>query len=141
MTAVQFFTSAALRGHEEVDGEIVRWLPRWSVVEYEGRRPVTGVWQSRAGARRVCWYRSADDRLDVHDMHQERYGDEPYWIVIGAAGDGGKIEVEERGADGALGARRSWTFDRDGMPLLEEELEPRGPFGVGGATSAYLGAS
>lgn len=126
MTSVRFFTSAALRSREEVDGEIVRWLPRWSVVEFEGGRPVTGVWQSHSGGRRVCWYDSTVGALEVHAMHQERYGDEPYWIVIGAASDSGKIEVEERGADGVLGVRRSWTFDRDGMPVLEEEFNHRG---------------
>ncbi len=126
MTSVRFFTSAALRSGEEVDGEIVRWLPRWSVVEYHGGRPVTGVWQSSAGARRVCWYRSPGERLDVHAMHQERYGDEDYWVVIGAASDGGRLDVEERGADGAFLQRHVWTFDRDDMPTTEEEYDARG---------------
>ena len=54
MTAVRFFTSAALRPQEEVDGETVRWLPAWCVVEYEDGRPLVGTWQSKADTRRIC---------------------------------------------------------------------------------------
>ena len=53
-TTVRFFTSAALRKREEVPGEAVDWLPRSITVEYDGDQPVTGVWRSRRGARRVC---------------------------------------------------------------------------------------
>jgi|JI10StandDraft_1071094.scaffolds.fasta_scaffold55710_3 hypothetical protein len=126
MTAVRFFTSAALRPQEEVDGETVRWLPAWCVVEYEDGRPLVGTWQSKADTRRICWYRTADRRSDSHALHAERFGDEPYWVVtLRPAGDR-RFDVEERDIDGAVGARRVWTFDRDEMPALEEEFDATG---------------
>ena len=72
MTAVRFFTSAALRPHEEVAGEVVKWLPRSITVEYDGDHPRTGVWRSEKGARRICWYCVAG-QAEIQAMHEERY--------------------------------------------------------------------
>jgi hypothetical protein len=79
-TTVRFFTSAALRRREEVPGEAVDWLPRSITVEYDNNQPVTGVWRSRRGARRVCWYAEQVTPALIA-AHEERYGDEPFWVI------------------------------------------------------------
>ena len=126
MTSVRFFASAALRPQEEIDGEMAGLLPRWAVVEYELGAPLTGIWRSSDGARRVIWYQCDRLRRDVHALHEERYGDEAYWVVTLPGASDRAFDVEARGADGALLQRRVWTFDRDDMPTTEEEYDARG---------------
>ncbi len=121
--SVRFFASAALRPQEEFDGTIAELLPRWIAVEFEAGRPRTGVWRSRAGARRVCWYRAAGVPFD-HAAHHERYGEEGCSVV--ELGGDGVIRVEERDSSGVVVARRQWTFDDDAMPAEEIEFDETG---------------
>lgn len=123
-SSVRFFTSAALRPHEEVAGEMVHWLPRWITVEYTGKRPVCGVWQSAKGQRRVCWYARKPGEELVR-AHLERYGDEPFWIIDLSTPDG-PLTVIECERDGSARALRTWTFDEWHMPVREEERSPEG---------------
>lgn len=122
MTSVRFFASAMLRPEEEVDGELVRWMPSWSTVEFSGPNPVVGVWQSGSGQRRVCWYVDAS-REAIGDLNAERYEQEPFWIVhLEPAGPSGQlVVVEECDRVGRLVCRRVWGFDRAGMPASETE--------------------
>ncbi len=123
-TTVRFFTSAALRPYEEVTGEIIHWLPRWATVEFEGSRPVTGVWHSVRGRRRICWY-TAEHTAALVGEHLERYGDEPFWIVDLSDGHA-RVRVIECGGDGRPQASRVWEFDDWNMPTREEEHSPDG---------------
>jgi hypothetical protein len=124
-TAVRFFTSASLRPHEEVPGEIVEWLPRAITVEFAGNRPINGVWRSAKGARRVCWYSSeVSDQLRA--MHAERYGDEAFWVIDLAGHGAGRLRVLECDANGRVACQRLWEFDALDMPRREEERAPDG---------------
>ena len=122
---VRFFTSAALRPHEEVDGEVVQWLPRSITVEFVGDRPVTGVWRSDDGDRRVCWY-GTEPSAALLAAHEERYGDEPFWIVDRSHAHGRRVVVSECDGAGRQVARRTWELDRNYMPSREEEQAPDG---------------
>ncbi len=121
---VRFFTSAALRPEEEVPGEISQWLPRWISVEYEGSRPVCGVWQSAEGQRRICWY-AREHSTEIARSHLERYGEEPFWI-LDVSTPQAALPVIECDHEGRLVARRLWTFDEWRMPVHEEERTPDG---------------
>ncbi|KAB2906921.1 MAG: hypothetical protein F9K40_05705 [Kofleriaceae bacterium] len=123
-TTVRFFTSAALRPHEEVAGEVSQWLPRWIAVEHAGSRPVCGVWQSAKGLRRICWY-AREHSSELVQAHLERYGDEPFWIIDVSTPDG-PLTIIECERDGRPQARRGWTFDEWYMPVREEERSPDG---------------
>lgn len=125
LATVRFFTSASLRPIEEVSGEVVQWLPRWITVEFEGARPVTGVWQSAKGRRRVCWY-AREHSAELAATHMERYGDEPFWIIDLAAASQGRVSVLECDAMGQPNARCEWAFDEWYMPTREEERSPEG---------------
>lgn len=123
--SVRFFTSAALRAAEEIPGETTPWIPRWIGVEFEGERPVTGVWRSARGARRVCWYAAAVSS-ELVAAHDERYGDEPFWVVDRSQlADGTVVTFECDGAGRVLVTRR-WSFDRQKMPLREERTDGGG---------------
>ena len=124
-TTVRFFTSAALRKREEVPGEAVDWLPRSITVEYDGDQPVTGVWRSRRGARRVCWY-AAQVTPALIAAHEERYGDEPFWVIDRAALRDRRVTTYECDGAGRVQAVRTWVFDKAHMPLTEEERDGRG---------------
>lgn len=117
---VRFFTSASMRPIEEIAGEVVQWLPRWITVEFEGTRPVTGVWQSAKGRRRICWY-AEEYSAELACAHVDRYGDEPFWIVDRTMVEQGRVSVIECDAGGKPEARREWTFDQWFMPTHEEE--------------------
>lgn len=122
---IRFFTSAALRPHEEIDGEVVQWLPRSITVEFDGDQPVTGVWRSDAGDRRVCWYAAAPGPALVA-AHAERYGDEPFWIVDRSALAARRIVVSECDDAGRVVTQRAWELDRHDLPAREEERAPDG---------------
>ncbi|MBL8622263.1 MAG: hypothetical protein JNK64_13200 [Myxococcales bacterium] len=124
-SAVRFFTSAALRKREEVPGEAVDWLPRSITVEYDGDQPVTGVWRSRRGARRVCWYAEQVTPALIA-AHQERYGDEPFWVIDRSALRDRRVTTYECDGTGRVQAVRTWVFDEAQMPLTEEERDGRG---------------
>lgn len=123
--SVRFFTSASLRPHEEVPGEVVQWLPRWITVEYDRDRPVSGVWQSTTGERRICWYGEAASP-DLVSAHLERYGDEPFWVIDVCDADLGSVHVTECDATGQVFALRTWQFDLAQMPMSVEEEAPDG---------------
>ena len=124
-TSVRFFTSAALRKREEVPGEAVDWLPRSITVEYDGDQPVTGVWRSRRGARRVCWY-AAEVTPALVAAHDERYGDEPFWVIDRSALRDRRVTTHECDGEGRVKAVRSWQFDEAQMPTHEEERDAVG---------------
>ena len=124
MSAVRFFTTATLREHEEVPGEVVHWLPRAITVEYSQGRPVTGVWRSSTGQRRICWY-GATPSAEILAAHDERYGREPFWIINRDA-RGQRVETIECDAEGQPLTKRVWEFDRAGMPTREEERSLEG---------------
>jgi hypothetical protein len=126
---VRFFTSAALRQHEEVAGEIVHWLPRWITVEYDGERPVLGTWTTANGRRRICWY-AAQPTPELLLAHTERFDDEPFWIVDRSELGQGRVAVFECDSRGAVQAYRLWDFDRLDMPRSEEERTPDGELRV-----------
>lgn len=127
MTTIRFFTTLMLRPGEEVDASIVPWLDRWATVEFDGDRPVTGVWLNKAGARRVCWYGPATD-AEWRDAHRERHGEEPCWLLrreVDAEGELGAM-VEECDDQLDLVARYVWTFDIVGMPATAQVFDRAG---------------
>ncbi len=137
MSTIRFFTGLMLRPDDEIDAAIVPWLDRWATVEFAGDDPVTGVWQTRAGERRVCWY-GVGTAADWRDAHRERYGDEPFWIIqrdVDADGDLGAL-IQECDERCELVVRRNWRFNGKGIPATEEEL---GPDGVLIASRKYAG--
>lgn len=119
---VRFFTTLCLRAGEEVDGSLVPHLPQAATVEFEGGEPVTAVWQSARGERRVCWY--GRDAGAVAAQHAERYDDEPFWLVDRAGP--ATVVVARCDAGGSVIARHRWTFDAYGQPEAEEETAPDG---------------
>lgn len=124
-SSVRFFTSASLRPQEEVPGEVAQWLPRWITVEYDRGRPISGVWQSAAGARRICWYAAADS-ADIVVAHLERYGDEPFWIVDVSDEERRCVRIIDCDGSGKPLARRAWFFDGTDMPVRVDEHAPDG---------------
>ncbi len=124
-TTVRFFTSAALRRREEVPGEAVDWLPRSITVEYDNNQPVTGVWRSRRGARRVCWYAEQVTPAMIA-AHEERYGDEPFWVIDRGELRDRRVTVHECDGAGRVQAVRTWQFDEALMPTHEDERDTSG---------------
>ena len=118
MTATRYFTSAALRPHEEVPAEVVAWLPRSIAVEYEGDQPVSGVWRSVHGWQRVCWYARAVTPA-VIEAHAARHGSVPFWVIDRAGMRDRVLEVYECDVAGQVWASRTLTFDKQHM--LERE--------------------
>jgi hypothetical protein len=119
---VRFFTTLCLRAGEEVDGSLVPHLPHAATVELENGEPLTAVWQSARGERRVCWY--GRDPRAVAAQHAERYGDEPFWLVDRSSPT--TVAVTRCDARGDVVARHRWTFDAYGQPEAEEETGPGG---------------
>jgi hypothetical protein len=119
-SSVRFFTSATLRPQEEVPGEVVGWLPTFIAVEYEGGRPVTGVWKSVTGGRRVCWY-AAGPTADLVEAHAERYEAEPFWIVDRSETASRRVRVIECDGAGHPQVVKRWEFDVAGMPTRLEQ--------------------
>jgi hypothetical protein len=119
-TSVRFFTSASLRPHEEVPGEVVEWLPRAITVEFAGDRPVAGVWRSIKGERRVCWY-SNEVSDQLRSSHAERYGDEAFWVIDRAGLGERRLRIFECDENGLVHGVRVWEFDALDMPRREEE--------------------
>ena len=122
MIARRCFATAMLRPEEEVAEDVVRWLPRWAEVEFDGERPVVAVWHDRAGGRRVIWY-GDEEPSTIAPAHRLRFGGTPYWIV--------RFELDARGRRGALvlacdGSsvirRVRWIFDVAGMPATETDV-------------------
>lgn len=118
--SVRFFTSATLRTQEEVPGEVVGWLPSFIAVQYEGARPVTGVWRSVTGGRRVCWY-APESTADLFEAHSERYENEPFWIVDRTEAASRRVRVIECDSSGRPQVERRWEFDPAGMPTRLEQ--------------------
>jgi hypothetical protein len=118
MSTVRFFTSAALRKLEEIAGEAVEYVPRSITVEYDGVEPRCGVWRADGGQRRVCWYAS-DVSAALIAAHQERYDDEPFWVIDLSGSRARRIVVLACDGAGARLATRTWEFDKDHMPLRE----------------------
>ncbi len=116
---VRFFTSAALRVQEEVPGEVVAWLPQSITVEYDGEVPTCGVWRALDGRRRACWYAS-EVTPELVAAHEERYGDEAFWVIDRARLRERVVEVIECDAAGSPQAMRRWLFDACHMPAKEE---------------------
>ena len=123
---VRFFTSLMLRTDEEVDGTLAPWLPHVATVEFDAQDPVTAVWQSATGDRRIAWYGSSSTEQRV--AHVERYGDEPCWLLRRHVDANGRlaVDVEEIGAAGEPIRRRAWTFDAMGMPATDVETSAGG---------------
>jgi hypothetical protein len=119
---VRFFTTLCLRAGEEVDGSLVPHLPQAATVEFEAGEPLTAVWQSTRGERRVCWY--GRDPGAVAAQHAERYDDEPFWLVDRSGSS--TVVIARCDARGGVVARHRWTFDAYGQPEAEEETDPAG---------------
>ena len=130
--SIRFFTSASLRPIEEIPGETTQWLPRWIAVEFDGERPLTGVWRSAHGARRVCWY-APEVSPELVAAHDERYGDEPFWVIDLSRLTDAVVSMTECDGSGLALARHVWTFDRWSMPLRDERRDSSGPI----VTSKY----
>jgi hypothetical protein len=138
MSQIRYFTSLLLRPDEEVDASVVPWLSRWATVEFDGDEPVTAVWQTSHGDRRVCWYGDGN-AADYVKAHAQRHGQEPFWIVSREADAEGELgaSVQECDQRFELVARRTWRFDAKGIPLSEEEFTPDGTLT---ASRTYAGA-
>jgi hypothetical protein len=125
MTSIRFFTTLMMRDGEEVPPSVIPWLDKWATIEFDEDRPITAVWQSSRGQRRVCWFAS-DDRAVLVAAHMERYGEEPFWVVHLPTPGNRQTLVAEHDDTGVLVQTTVWTFDRMGLAATESVRSPDG---------------